>query len=155
MTNLIDLTKSQLNSIIAIKERIEALQGQIDSIVAGDSGGGDSPAPTVVTKSHRRRSAAVRARMAAAARARWAKIKGTVATDAKPAKKGKRRLSAAGRAAIIAATKARWARVKSQPGKLKGANKRDRRSSLAVRAKLAAAARARWAKVKAAGKTTL
>jgi hypothetical protein len=154
MTNLIDLTTSQLNSIIAIKEQIEALQGQIDSIVAGD-GGGDSPAPTIVTKPHRRRSAAVRARMAAAARARWAKIKGTGATDAKPPKKGKRRLSAAGRAAIIAATKARWARVKGTPSKPNAAKKRDRRSSPAVKAKLAAAARARWAKVRAAGKTRL
>lgn len=153
MTNLIDLTTSQLNSIIAIKEQIEALQGQIDSIVAGD--GGDSPAPTIVTKPHRRRSAAVRARMAAAARARWAKIKGTGATDAKPPKKGKRRLSAAGRVAIIAATKARWARVKGTPSKPNAAKKRDRRSSPAVKAKLAAAARARWAKVRAAGKTRL
>src|SRR5208283_6060144 len=115
MTNLTDLTTSQLKSIIAIKEQIEALQGQIDSIVAG---GGEIPIPSAVeTPKKRRRSPAVRARMAAAARARWSKIKGTGATAAKPAKKGKRRLSAAGRAAIIAATKARWARAKGTPSK--------------------------------------
>jgi hypothetical protein len=51
--------------------------------------------------------------MAAAQQARWAKIKGTDATDSKPAKK-KRRLSAAGRAAIAAAAKARWARVRAE-----------------------------------------
>jgi hypothetical protein len=45
--------------------------------------------------------------MAAAARARWAKVKGTGTTDSKPAEKGKGRLSAAGRAAIIAGTDAR------------------------------------------------
>jgi hypothetical protein len=42
MTNLKDLTTNQLKSIIAIKEQIEALQGQIDSIVAGR---GEIPIP--------------------------------------------------------------------------------------------------------------
>jgi hypothetical protein len=146
MTNLTSLTTSQLHRIIAIKEQIEALQGQIDSITAG---GGEVPSPFAVElpKKHRR-SAAVRARMAAAQRARWAKVKGK-------AKKGKKRLSAAGRAAIIAATKARWARVKGTTATPKVAKKKDRRSSPAVRAKLAAAAKARWAKVRAEGKKRL
>ncbi len=72
MTNLTDLTTIQLNSIIAIKEQIEALQGQIDSIAAG---GGEIPIPMAGTKRRRRMSAAARAKMAAAARARWAKAK--------------------------------------------------------------------------------
>jgi len=151
MTNLHDLTTSQLNRIIAIKEQIETLQGEIESI-AGDGGEVPSPFPGDNPRK-RRRSAAVRARMAAAQKARWAKIKGKA--DSKPAKKGKRRLSAAGRAAITAATKARWARVKGTTATPKVAKKKDRRSSPAVRAKLAAAARARWAKVRAAGKTRL
>jgi hypothetical protein len=37
MTNLHDLTTSQLHRIIAIKEQIEALQGELATI-AGDSG---------------------------------------------------------------------------------------------------------------------
>jgi len=150
MTNLKNLTTSQLNGIIAIKEQIEALQSQIDSIAAGR----DFPVPFIAGEApkKRRRSAAIRARMAAAQRARWAKIKGT---GARPAKKGKRRLSAAGRAAIIAGTKARWARVKGKEATPKPAKKKDRRSSPAVRAKLAAAAKARWARVRAEGKTTL
>jgi hypothetical protein len=151
MTNLHDLTTSQLNRIIAIKEQIETLQGEIESIAGG---GGEVPSHfTGDTPRKRRRSAAVRARMAAAQKARWAKIQGKA--DSKPAKKGKRRLSAAGRAAITAATKARWARVKGTTATPKVAKKKDRRSSPAVRAKLAAAARARWAKVRAAGKTRL
>jgi hypothetical protein len=148
MTNLTELTTSQLHSIIAIKEQIEALQGQIDSIA---SGGGEIPSPfaeDAPKNGRRHRSAAVRARMAAAQRARWARVKGTGARASKRAKKGKRRLSAAGRAAIIAGTKARWAKVKA-------AKKKDRRSSPAVRAKLAAAAKARWAKVRAEGKKRL
>jgi hypothetical protein len=146
MTTLASLTTSQLRRILAVKEQIETLQSQIDSIAAG---GGEIPIPSSVeAPKKRRRTAAVRARMSAAARARWAKVKGTGETALKPAKKGKRRLSAAGRAAIIAATKARWAKVKA-------AKKKDRRSSPAVRAKLAAAARARWVRAKAEGKKTL
>jgi hypothetical protein len=146
MTSIASLTTIQLHRILAIKEQIEALQGQLDSIAAGN---GEIPIPFAekAPRKHRR-SAAVRAKMAAAQQARWARLKGKADAKTKPAKKGKRRLSAAGRAAIIAAAKARWAKVKT-------VKKKDRRSSPAVRAKLAAAAKARWAKVKAEGKQTL
>jgi hypothetical protein len=144
MTNLSSLTTSQLKSLLAIKEQIETLQGQIASI----AGEGEVPSPASAkapVPAKRKLSAAHRRKLikalAKARKMRWAKIKGT-------AKKGKRRLSAAGRAAIIAATKARWAKVKA-------AKKKDWRSSPAVRAKLAAAARARWARVRAEGKTRL
>jgi hypothetical protein len=73
MTNLTDLTTGQLRHIIAIKEQIEKLQGQIDSIAAD----GEIPSPSAVKVPKKRRmSAAARARIAAGARARWAKIKG-------------------------------------------------------------------------------
>jgi hypothetical protein len=149
MINLNDLTTSQLKRVIAIKKRIEKLQGKLESI-AGDSGGRAVP----VKGKRRRLSAAARARIAAGARARWARVKGKAA-GVKRARKGKRRLSAAGRAAIIAATKARWARVKGTAAPAKAAKKRDRRTSPEVRARLAAIARARWAKVRAAGQTKL
>ena len=57
-------------------------------------------------------SAAGRARIAAAAKARWAAYRGKKGTPA-PAKKATRKMSAAGRAAIAAAAKARWARAKA------------------------------------------
>jgi hypothetical protein len=57
-------------------------------------------------------SAAGRAKIAAAAKARWAKIH---AAD-KPVKK-KHTMSAAGRAKIAAAAKARWAKVRAAKGK--------------------------------------
>jgi hypothetical protein len=47
MTNLTDLTTGQLHRIIAIKERIEALQGQIESIAGG---GGEMPVPLAGVK---------------------------------------------------------------------------------------------------------
>jgi hypothetical protein len=55
----------------------------------------------------RRMSAAARAKISAAQKARWAKAKGHKVV---PIKAGKRRISAAGLANIRAATKARWAR---------------------------------------------
>jgi hypothetical protein len=125
-TNLTDLTTGQLNSIIAIKERIEKLQSQIDSIAAD----GEIPIPSTekapaparrkyhMSAAHRRKL--IKA-LAKARKIRWAKIKGTGAKPSKPAKKGKRRLSAA---------------HKAKPA----AKKKDRRSSPAVRAKIAAAA---------------
>lgn len=53
-------------------------------------------------------SAAGRARIAAAQRARWAKVKGKQASASAPVKK--RKLSAAALARIRAAQKARWAK---------------------------------------------
>src|ERR1035441_1443847 len=150
MTKLTDLTTIQLHQIIALKEQMETLQGEIDSIAGGEV---PTPADEEFPKK-RRRSAAVRPRMAPAQQARWAKIKGAGATDFKPAKRGKRRISAAGRAAMSAAGKARWAKVKGTPATDRPARK-DWRSSPAVRAKLSAAAKLRWAKARAEGKTRL
>jgi hypothetical protein len=107
MTNLIDLTTSQLSRIIAIKERIETLQRELNSI-AGD--GGELPMPLKSKK--RRMSAAARARIAAGARARWARVKGT-AVKSKASKKADRRGSPAVRAKLAAAARARWAKAKA------------------------------------------
>jgi hypothetical protein len=61
-------------------------------------------------KGTRRLSAAARARIAAAQRARWAKARAT--TKVVPIR-GKRTLSAAARRKIAAAQRARWAKVKA------------------------------------------
>ena len=58
----------------------------------------------------RKPSAAARARIAAAQRKRWAKVRETA--KAVPMK-GKRKLSAAARRKIAAAQRARWAKVKA------------------------------------------
>ncbi len=158
MTKLNDLTTGQIRSIIAIKEQIEALQSQINSIAAG---GGEIPIPSAedaptparrkyhMTAAHKRKLIKVLAR---ARKIRWAKSK----SQSQPAKKGKRRLSAAGRAAIIAATKARWAKIRGDGAtKSEKPAKKKRTVSAAVKAKLAAIAKARWARAKAAGKKAL
>lgn len=57
-------------------------------------------------------STAARARIAAAQRARWAKLRGNAMPKANTRAVRKRKLSAAGRKRIAAAQRARWAKVK-------------------------------------------
>ena len=64
------------------------------------------------TKKHKM-SAAGRRAIAAAVRARWAKVRTPKEAQAAPAPAKERRLSAAGRKAIIAGIKARWARIRA------------------------------------------
>lgn len=64
-------------------------------------------------RSSARMSAAGRARIAAAQRARWAKVRGKSAKTNLVAMPKKRVLSAAARRKIAAAQRARWARVKA------------------------------------------
>jgi hypothetical protein len=108
MTNLTSLTVNELHRIVAIKEHIEKLQGEIASI-AGD--GGEIPVPFKATR--RRMSAAARARIAAGQRARWARVK-AAKDDAAPKKR--RKMSAAAKAKLAAAARARWKKAIA-PGK--------------------------------------
>ena len=60
-------------------------------------------------------SASARARIAAAQRARWAKVRENAGAQAKVVPiRGKRKLSAAARRKIAAAQRARWAKVKAR-----------------------------------------
>ena len=109
MMKLTELTTTQLQRIIAIKEEIEALQSQINSLADG----AETPAPAAVKVRRKRRlSAAGRARIAAAAKARWANFRGEAAVDAKPARK-RRKISAEVRARLAASARARWKKAKA------------------------------------------
>jgi hypothetical protein len=127
MTILHNITSEQLRKLIAIKEEIESLTAQLDAIVG--NGGPAASASDFVKKEESavasapvprrgvyKRSKAARAAMAAAQKARWAKIKGgdPEAANGETAPKKQRKMSAAGRARISAAAKARWAMAKAQ-----------------------------------------
>jgi len=101
------LTTAQLERIITIKQQIEDLQSQLDSI---DGGTGRGPARP---KGKRRMSAAGRRAIAAAARARWAEYRGKTVKKSKPAGK-RRKMSAAARAKMAAVARARWRKAKAQ-----------------------------------------
>jgi len=110
-TSLNQLSVSDLRKAANLKERIEALEKKLSHLLGSASK--VESAPAVVTRKKRGMSAAGRARIVAAQKARWAKIKSAKGgAKSKPAKK-KRGMSPEGRARIIAAQKARWAKVKA------------------------------------------
>ena len=91
------------------KTQIEAKISDIKRLLDGTG----ATAPTETAKPRKKRSAAVRRRMALAQRARFAKLKQGSKPDAQTAKPKKRKMSAAGRRAISLAAKKRWAAIKA------------------------------------------
>src|ERR1017187_7343981 len=98
------LSASQLRSAADIKDKIESLQNELNRLF-GSSGVAAAP------RTRRKMSAAARAKIGAAARARWAKQRGT--TPAKAVAKPRRKISAAGRKRLAQLAKARWAKAKA------------------------------------------
>lgn len=108
-----------LQRAIAIAEQIQKLEAELVSILGGSvrpSASKSAPATSKPGKKKKRiLSPEARARIAAAQKARWAKVKGESPaqekkTAAKP--KAKRKISAEARAKMAAAAKRRWEKVK-------------------------------------------
>jgi hypothetical protein len=103
-----DTSTKALQEAISIRRQIDTLEKRLSSIL-----GGSSTSPATQT-GRRRMSTATRSKLAAAARARWAKIKaGTKKTPSK--KKGG--ITAAGRKRLSQLMKARWAARRRAGGK--------------------------------------
>jgi len=102
--NIFDLTVNQLKRAAAIKEQIEALNKELRSILSGSAKSGPAPKkmPTM--------SDAVKKKIAASQKARWAKLRGSKpATPVKTAPAKKKSMSPADRAKMSAKLKAYWA----------------------------------------------
>ena len=113
MSTLNTLSISQLKRAVALKEQIAQLEQEL-SAIAGGAKPAATPAVAAAKPAPKKggMSAAGRARIVAAQKARWAKIKAAKgAPAAKPAKKFT--MSAAAKAAISRAAKARWAKIKA------------------------------------------
>ncbi len=110
MISLSTLTSNQLKRAAAIQEQIEALHHELASLL-----GTPAPAhaaPAAAPKTGRRKiSPAGLARIKAAQKARWAKVKAS--SPSTPAANKKRKMSAAARAKIAAVARARWAAIKA------------------------------------------
>jgi hypothetical protein len=107
MSTFANLTIRQLREALAIREKIEGLEKELNEIW-----GGGNPAPVVSAPGGRRTmSAAARARIGAAQRARWAKQRKSSAAVATGTRR--RNVSAAVRAARSASAKARWKKAKA------------------------------------------
>ena len=94
-----------------IKEITSVLEQPRTVSVSPVSPSTPTPPSTPAPKKKWKMSAAARARIGAAAKARWAKIEGTAGVAVK---QPTRKISAAGRASIAAAQKARWAKLKAE-----------------------------------------
>jgi hypothetical protein len=101
MNSITNLSAQQLRRAASIKDQLVSLSAELDRLL-GAFDGPTAPART------RTMSASARRKIAAAQKARWAKVKSD-----KPGQKPKRKMSAAGRARIAAAAKARWAKAKA------------------------------------------
>ena len=104
--NILDITINQLKRAAVIKEQIEGLNKELGSIlgVSGKSGAS--------RKKNRTMSASARKNIAAAQKARWARVQAVkpATQSVKPAAKvKKKRISAATRAKLSAKLKAFWA----------------------------------------------
>ena len=109
------LSPRQIERAGKLINELERIENELQSILSGQSSGIAEPRVSQARK-HRGISAAGRARIAAAARARWAKEReksnGSTA-NARPARaKGKRTMSPESRARIAAAQKKRWAKFR-------------------------------------------
>jgi hypothetical protein len=111
--SLINLTSTQLRQAADLKDQIAGLENELTEILGGSGAEKPSKAAKPVKKKGGM-SAAGRARVVAAQKLRWAKIKAaTSKTAPKPVKK-KFVMSAAAKAKISAAVKARWAKIKAE-----------------------------------------
>jgi hypothetical protein len=109
--SLINLSVQQLRQAANLKEQIEALEKKLSQVLG-------SPAKSVAVKptpsAPKKKggmSAAGKAKIAAAQKLRWAKIKAV--KTAKPEKKARKKMSASAKAKLSALAKARWAKVKA------------------------------------------
>lgn len=72
-TTMIDLSSKQLEQAAKLKGRIEKLQGELAQLLGGSTRTSSTTAPR---KRRSKMSAAARAKISAAQKARWAKQKG-------------------------------------------------------------------------------
>jgi hypothetical protein len=104
-----DISVQTLQEAVSIRRQIDTLQKRLSSILSG------SHASSATAKEGRRpMPAATRAKLAAAARARWARIKGQTKTTPAVKKGG---ITPAGRKRLSQLMKARWAARRKSGGK--------------------------------------
>jgi Spy/CpxP family protein refolding chaperone len=138
-----DISVKELQEAISIRQQIDNLQRRLSSLLRGAP---QTPAPeprATPSASRRYFSPSTRAKLSAAARARWARRQGT-ATAAAPAK-GRGQLTPAGRRKLSQLMKARWAARRKAGGKQKVSTRKKGVLTPAGRKRLSELMKARWA----------
>ena len=108
MNSIIGLTPRTLRKAADLQERIEGLQEELEQLLGEVSAPAPAPTAEGPKKKGNKMSAAGKAAIRAAQKARWAKVRGAV--EDKPAKKAKKKLSARGIANIRAGVAKRMAK---------------------------------------------
>src|ERR1043166_9723783 len=141
-----DTSIKNLQEAISIRRQIDSLEKRLSSILAG------TPAkPTPAPAAGRYFSPGTRAKLAAAARARWARQRGG-ATTATPSRKKRGHLTAAGRRKLSQLMKARWAARRKAAGAQKQTSAKKKGAlTPAGRKRLSELMKARWAARRKAG----
>ena len=145
-----DISVKDLQEAISIRQQIDNLQRRLSSILRGAPQ--TATAPAASSASGRFFSPATRAKLAAAAKARWARRRGTTTTTtaAAPAK-SRGQLTPAGRRKLSQLMKARWAARRKAGGKQKAPTKKQGALTPAGRKRLSELMKARWAARRKAG----
>src|SRR6476646_2799688 len=145
-----DISVKDLQEAISIRQQIDNLQRRLSSLLRGAPQRPTTTTTTRPTAPGRFFSPATRAKLAAAARARWARTRGTAA-PATPAKR-KGQLTPAGRRRLSQLMKARWAARRKAGGKPKASSRKKGALTAAGRKRLSELMKARWAARRKTGK---
>jgi hypothetical protein len=149
-----DISVKALEAAVSIRRQIDNLEKRLSSLLRGapaSFGPHRGPRPglttaarptTAATQARRYFSPSTRAKLSAAARARWAKLKG--GTKPAPAKK-KGALTAAGRRKLSELMKARWAARRKSGGTKAAPSAKKGGLTPAGRRRLSQLMKARWA----------
>ena len=144
-----DTSVKALEEAISIRRQIDSLERRLSSLL-GSATPASTVRPAVRPARSRYFSPSTRAKLAAAAKARWARLRGGTSPAAPAKKKGQ--LTAAGRRKLSLLMKARWAARRKSGGSkpaagTKTAGSRRKRGNLtpAGRKRLSELMKARWA----------
>jgi Spy/CpxP family protein refolding chaperone len=144
-----DISVKDLQEAISIRQQIDNLQRRLSSLLRGAPQTPAAEPRATPSSSGRYFSPSTRAKLSAAARARWARRQGT-ATAAAPAK-GRGQLTPAGRRKLSQLMKARWAARRKAGGKQKVSTRKKGVLTPAGRKRLSELMKARWAARRKAG----
>jgi hypothetical protein len=143
-----DISVKALQEAVSIRRQIDDLERRLSSILRGapprPSG------PTRATQAGRYFSPSTRAKLSAAARARWARLRGGAGKPA-PARKKGGALTPAGRRKLSELMKARWAARRKAAGTKTAPAAKKGGLTPAGRRRLSQLMKARWAARRKAG----
>jgi hypothetical protein len=146
-----DISVKDLQEAISIRQQIDNLQRRLSSLLRGAPQRPTAPAAAPArTAPGRFFSPATRAKLAADAKDRWARTRGTAAPAAPAKKKGL--LTAAGRRKLSQLMKARWAARRKAGAKPKASGKKKGALTPAGRKRLSELMKARWAARRKSGR---